>query len=544
MKTDQSSHHVSTLRDYLRVVRRRKWIIVLAVLLVPAAAIGFSVRQQPLYRATAEVLISHQNLANSLTGTVDPTMYQQPDRLAQTQADLARVPQVAQRVLNAVGLHDRSAQDFLASSTASAKQNADILALTVTDRDPALARRLATAYAKEFALYKQRLDTAALEKARVEVESRMGTACASPTDKSQLCQDLASSEQKLRTMEALVGSASVVRTADRTDQVQPKPIRNGLLGFVLGLVFGFGLAFLWEALDTRVRTAEEIGERLGLPLLARLPEPPRKLRRADRLVMLVSPRGVQAESFRMLRTNLEFVRLDRDVKTVMITSSVEQEGKSTTVANLAVALARGGQKVALVDLDLRRPFLDRFFDLRFRPGLTQVALGHAELEEALIPIAITDPETEAKAEQLAANGNGHANGNGNGNGLVKAAGLLQVLIAGPTPPNAGEFVGSRALEEIIGDLRERFDIVLVDAPPSLQVGDALLLSSKVDAVMVVTRMNVVRRNMLSELKRMLDRCPAEKLGFIVTGAEAEEGYGYAAYYYGSYAREMEKEHVA
>jgi len=115
-------------------------------------------------------------------------------------------------------------------------------------------------------------------------------------------------------------------------------------------------------------------------------------------------------------------------------------------------------------------------------------------------------------------------------------------IAGPIPPNPGEFVGGPALDEILGYLRERFDVVLIDAPPALQVNDALALSSKVDALIVITRMNVVRRHMLSELRRMLDRAPAEKLGFIVTGAKAEEGYGYADdYYYGSYTRAPEKE---
>src|SRR5205814_1509032 len=135
-----------------------------------------------------------------------------------------------------------------------------------------------------------------------------------------------------------------------------------------------------EALDTRVRSAEEVVERLELPLLARLPEPPRKLRADNRLAMLAEPTGVQAEAFRMLRTNLEFSALGKEIRTIMVTSSVEQEGKSTTVANLAIALARAGQRVVLVDLDLRRPFIDRFFDLDDHAGLTQVAIGHATLE--------------------------------------------------------------------------------------------------------------------------------------------------------------------
>jgi Mrp family chromosome partitioning ATPase len=324
----------------------------------------------------------------------------------------------------------------------------------------------------------------------------------------------------------------VVRTASSAVQVQPRPLRNGILGLALGLVLGLGLAFLWEALDTRVRSAEEIASKLGLPLLARLPAPPRQLRKDEQLVMLADARGVQAESFRMLRTNLEFVRLGHDIRTIMVTSAVEQEGKSTTVANLAVALARAGQRVALVDLDLRRPFIDHFFDLRYRPGLTQVALGQTTLEDALIPIAITEPTDPGPRDE-----------NGNGNATERPAaslptGGLRVLVSGPLPPNAGEFVGSEALAHILGDLRGRFDSILIDAPPLLQVGDPLALSAHVDALFVVTRMSVVRRPMLNEVRRQLDTAPSLKLGFVLTGAEGEDGYGYGGgYYYGSYRQQ-------
>lgn len=525
------SSHSATLRDYLRVVRRRKWIILQAVLLVPLAALALSLRQPALYEASSQVLINPQNLGYALNGIPDAGA-SQSDRVVETASQLARVPELARRVLSSADATDHTPSDFLAHSTATPKTNTFILELVVRDRDPQTARRLATAYAREFAKYKQRLDTESLQKALTGVEADLLTATDSKSPEYQSARE---NQQKLNTMMALqAANTTAVRLAGSAVKVQPKPVRNTILGLLLGTVLGFGLAFLWEALDTRVRTAEEIAERLELPLLARLPEPPRKLRKAERLVMLEDPRGVQAEAFRMLRTNLEFVRLNRDARTIMITSAVEQEGKSTTVANLAVALARAGQKVALVDLDLRRPFLDRFFDLRFRPGLTQVALGHAKLEEALIPIAIPDADARSNAQ------NG---GNGAANGAGTTAGLLAVLIAGPIPPNAGEFVGGRALEAILDDLNARFDIVLIDAPPALQVGDAMALSSKVDALMVVTRVNVVRRNMLTEMRRLLDRSPAEQLGFIVTGAQAEEGYGYGGYYYGAYERAEETEHV-
>jgi polysaccharide biosynthesis transport protein len=538
MRAEAHSHpgHSSSLRDYLRVVRRRKWIILQAVLIVPLAALALSLRQPALYEASSQVLINPQNLGYALSGIADPGA-SQADRVVETASQLARVPDLARRVLNSANVTGRTPAEFLANSSVTPKTNTYIEELVVRDRDPAVARRLATAYAREFAKYKQRLDTESLQKALNGIQADLRTVTDTNSPEYQSARD---NQQKLDTMMALqAANTTPVRLAGPAVKVQPKPARNTVLGLVLGTVLGFGLAFLWEGLDTRVRSAEEIGERLELPLLARLPEPPRKLRKTDRLVMLEDPRGAQAEAFRMLRTNLEFVRLNRDARTIMFTSSVEQEGKSTTVANLAIALARAGQKVALVDLDLRRPFLHRFFDIHDLPGLTQVALGHARLEEALAPITIPEPESRVRAES--------GSNNDKQNGVAAAGGLLTVLTTGPIPPNAGEFVSGPALERILMDLKARFDVILIDAPPALQVGDAMALSSKVDALIVVARMNVVRRHMLSEMGRILDRSPAEPLGFILTGAQAEEGYGgYGGYSYGGYraARSKEREPVS
>jgi Mrp family chromosome partitioning ATPase len=517
--------HAATLRDYLHVLRRRKWIILQAAVLVPAAAIGFSIHQQKLYRSSAQVLLSSQNLATELTGTQQTGVSVQPDRVAQTQADVARVPAIAARVLRRVPGTGLTVQSFLTRSGVSTATNADILTFEVMNRDGALARRLVDEYAASYTVYRRSLDTAAIHTALQSVDARIGQLVDAGGRGGALYASLVERQQTLATMQALqTSNAAVVQQAQKVVQVQPKTSRNAILGIFLGIVLGIGLAFLREALDTRVRNAEEIGERLGgLSLLARVPVPSKKLRAKNRLVMLDSPTGVQAEAFRMLRTNLDFATLGRNARTIMVTSAVEQEGKSTTIANLAVALARTGQRVVLVDLDLRRPFLHKFFDLD-SPGITQVALGHISLEEALVPVAIADARQRWKA---------NGNGNGNGHGAVK--GILEVLPSGPIPPDPGEFVGTAVLSEILEELRMRADFVLIDAPPVLHVGDAMALSTKVDGILVVTRMQVVRRHMLNELARQLANAPTPVLGFVVTAADEEESYGYGyGYGYGSY----------
>jgi Mrp family chromosome partitioning ATPase len=518
----------------VRVVRRRKWIILQAVLLLPIAAVVFSLQQQKLYRAGADVLLVQQNLATQLNGITDPTVYQQADRRAQTQADLARGPEIARQALRSAGLDDRSPQDLLSHSSVTAKQNADLLRFSVTDPDPSVAPKLANRYARAYISYRARLDTAALLQAKRDVDARLKELRRGSAPYETLV-------EKANTVDTMIALASkpavLVHPATRTAQVQPRPIRNAMLATVLGLVLGIGLAFLWEALDTRVRSAEEIGDRLGLPLLARLAEPSRKLRLQDRLVMLAEPHSVGAEAFRTLRTNLDFVALNGAPQTVMVTSAIQSEGKSTTVANLAVASARAGRRVVLVDLDLRRPYIDRFFPFEERPGLSQVALGYADLDDAILSVALTDHDQSPLVAHHGngANGTNGANGKngGNGNGHRSVDAVLDVVAAGPIPPDGGDFIGSEPVGEILARLRERYDVVLIDAPPLLRVGDGIALSARVDAMIVVTRLNILRRPMLNELRRVLDTLPAQRLGFVLTGADLDDGYtyGYGGYYH-------------
>ena len=418
--TAASPGHAATLRDYLHVAARRKWLIGATALAAPLAAVAFSLHQQRLYEAQAKVLLSTQNLAAQLTNTQSTGLNLQPDRIAATQASVARVPDVAQRALADVPGSGLTVHRFLQQSNVATATNADILTFDVVHQDPQLARRLVDAYAREYTRYRRQLDTASIAVALRSVNDRIATLEQAGDGASTLHASLVERQATLATMAALqTSNATVVEMAPPASQVQPKPLRNGILGLALGIVLGVGLAFLWEALDTRVRTAQEISDRLdGAPLLARLATPSRKLRSKNKLVMVAEPRSVQSEAFRMLRTNLEFIRLDREIQTVMVTSAVEQEGKSTTVANLAVALARAGQRVVLVDLDLRRPFLSTFFDLD-GPGVTEVALGYASLDGALASVVIDDggPRT-----------NGYTNGHG-----PSVEGVLEVLPAGPDP---------------------------------------------------------------------------------------------------------------
>ena len=513
--TDQA-HGASALSHYLRVVRRGAWIVLLTTVVVTGLAIVTSRSQDKVYEASAEVFLSGaRNLPPNLTDVSQ--VYVDPVRAVETQARLARVPEVARRAVDTPRFGDRTPQDLLASSTVTPNADADILTFTVSDGDPNAAAELASAYARAFTKYRRRLDTQSIVQAQRQLEERLAALDEAGKTRSGLYRELSRNDQELRTFEALQGSnTAVIRAGGDTVQTQPKTARNATLGLVLGLVLGIALAFVRDALNTRVRTAEEVHERLGVPLLGRIPQLPKRLVSENGLAMLDNPGAPETEVFRILATNLGFANLDRGAKTIMVTSAIRGEGKSTTLANTAVALARAGSKVALVDLDLKRPALDRLFGFRGRevPGITEVALGAVELNEALVRIPIFgDREREAGVRP------------------ASEQGALGVLQTGPIPPNSADFAASGRLGAVLDELAETCDVVLIDAPPILQVSDAMALTAKVDALLVVTRMSAVRRPALNELRRVLDQAPVAKLGFVLTGVRAQEGYGYG-YGYG------------
>jgi tyrosine-protein kinase len=498
------------LNDYLAILNRRKWVIVQTTLIVTVVAFVLSSRQDKVFQAGADVLLTRQSLSNVLTGVTSPDVYVAPERFVETQAGLARAPEVARRAIEQSGITTRTAGDLLASSSVRPSGNADLLNFTVQDGEPGIATRLASAYAAAFTEYKTDLDTSQLRQAREDLEERVAELRRTGQTRTDLYRELVDSAQQLRTMELLQTPNLVVRPATGAGQIAPTPKRNALLGLFLGLLLGLAIAFLWEALDKRVRSEDEIERRLGLPLLSRLPEPPRRLEKEGRLTMIDDPQDAHAEAIRRLRTNLEFANVDGRAKVVMITSAVEREGKSTTIANLAVAMARSGRNVALVDLDLRQPVIANYFDLQRRPGITDVVLERADLLATIVPVRLPVPRSASLSR----------------NGSVGAVGRLDVIPSGPLPANPGEFVGTQALARVLDQLRDGHDFVLVDSTPFLSVGDAMTLSARVDGIIVVTRLGVVQRRMLSDLSRELETSPASKLGFVVSGADVKEGYSY------------------
>lgn len=510
----------TTLRDALAVIRQRKQIVILCALLVPAAALVFSLLQKPAYQGQADVLLSQKNLAASLTNLQDQSIQaSNADRVAQTQAELAKTPIVARNTLKALGIKDMTATELLEATDVSSSQNSDILVFKITDHDRVRARKLVNEYAEQYTLFRTKIDTGAIAHALTEVDRQL-TGRQGRRAEGALRNTLLEKREQLRTLLALQTSNSyVVRVETKAEQVRPTPMRNTVLGVILGLMLGVALAFAFDALDTRLRTAEEIAEAIGAPLLVRVPlEGDRG--EAPEPLMIAEPNSPDTEAYRLLRSNLEFASLGNDARTILFTSAVENEGKSTTVANLAVAHALAGKRVCLADLDLRHPSVERMFNQLPGRGVTDIAVGNASLDEALVQIKLSEAGKTAAA-------------NGSGPDGEKTASGLWLLPCGAIPPDPGEFVSTQALAAVVGQLRERFDLVLIDTPPLLRVGDPITLSKNVDGIVVVGRRGVLHTGMASEIRRLLSAAPARTLGVVVIGGgSAERGYGYGGYGYG------------
>jgi capsular exopolysaccharide synthesis family protein len=480
----------STLQHYLGVLWRRRWFVVVPLVLLPVVVYASSARKPKVYRASASVLLNHQDqVASGVIGVQSPV--DDPNRYAVTQTQVAWTPRVARQVLDAAGFPRRTTKNLLDHT--GIYPIADTIVFAVRDHDPAVAARLASTYARVYVAYRRQLDTSELAETLTELQQRIAGLGPNGGASKQLYASLESKAEEIRVLEALRRSNVSLLTTPSLDDVEliaPLPAKNTSLALPAGLIIGIVLAFLAEALDTRVRSAEELEAGMGLPLLGRVP--PQTNGGTPALALLGAEGTGESEAFLTLRTRLALANLDLQGRVLLVASVCDGEGGAPVAGNLALALARAGSRVALVELDLRNPELGRLFGVdEARPGFTSVALRESTLDEALTPVAL-DPD-----------------------GPAAQAGRLELLTSGPLPPRPADFAGSAVAAQVLKELRERSDLILVHAPPLLSVGDAAALGPGVDALVLVSRLGVVRRSMVRDLRRALSSWPAATLGLVV-----------------------------
>ena len=456
IQSDESSPDLSVAHQYLGVARRQVVPIALILVVLPLVAIGASLMQQHLYRSSADVLLTHDDYASALGALSTPLdVAQDAKRVTDTEASVAATPAVADRALRSVRATGLTPDQFLASSNVTADPNADLLHFSVDAPRRAEAALLATAYAQAYTRYAGELAARGARQARLGVDRQLSELEAAGDNSSPLHRQLVRKGQQLRTMDALATSnAYVVRSASVPIRVQPKPLRNGVLGLALAVVLALGLVAVSQALDTRLYEADEIGEVLRVPLLGRLAT--RSLRpRAHRLGIATDPFGADAEVARLFKTRVEFAAAATGARTIMVTGDAGHERDASAVAQLAVAFAQGGRHVIVVDADVRAPAMDRVFECPREPGLLDVLAERSSLEEALVPVRsdgrryATAPVRDF-ARRLP--------------DLGSNAGSLNILPAGGGPDEAREFVGTSEFALCIAQLRDGADVVLIRRP--------------------------------------------------------------------------------
>jgi capsular exopolysaccharide synthesis family protein len=289
---------------------------------------------------------------------------------------------------------------------------------------------------------------------------------------------------------------TVVRRAQTpTSPSSPKKPLDLGLGLVVGLAVGVGGAVLREVLDRTIKSPEQIREMLDLPVLGAISRDPEAS--AHPLIVAGAPRSTRSESFRQLRTNLRFVNPDRPPRSIAITSAVPGEGKSTTATNLAITLANAGVQVCLIEGDLRRPKVATYLGIEGAVGLTDVLVGTFGLDDAIQ--------------------------------LWGTQGELKVLASGPLPPNPAELLASHAMSETLRELERRFDLVIIDCPPTLPVTDGALLANAADGALIVIRHGRTRRDQVLRAVESLRAASVHVFGVAMTFTPTR---GPDSYYYG------------
>jgi succinoglycan biosynthesis transport protein ExoP len=529
-----------SLRDYARIIWRRKLIVVALVVVAVAAAVAIDARKTPIYQGTAGMLLtpSTSTALSSNSNNSNP-------------ANLVDAP-TAVKVVESQSTRQAAAQLLKLTSVppASASQSGttNVVDISVKSTDPVFAAQVANAYANAYIQSQQVQALNSLLSAESQINARISaltiqinalqtrfntitnseiSATPSVSQSAQLASvtsqqtalvtQAATFKQQLAQLQLdanLTTGGGQLVTPATTDlhPVSPHKVRDAILALLVGLLLGFGLGILRDFQDDRIRSEEDLRRSVGgLPALGLIPEIGTwRDRGTPALVSIDAPNSNAAEAYRTLRTSLQFMALDHPIRTLAITSPLSNEGKTTTAANLAVTMAKGGRRVIVVGLDLRKARLHHFFGLDSDIGFTSVLVGEASLSDAL---------------QRVPNQDG-----------------LWLLAAGPLPPNPAELLASPAAAELLELLTEEADIVIIDTPPVLPVTDAAVVAARVDAVLLVAAAGRTNRRDAGRAVELLARVDAPLVGVVVNGISQGEsaGYYYGGYYGGyGYATDVE-----
>jgi Mrp family chromosome partitioning ATPase len=503
--------------EALKAAIRRAVPITIALAVLGAVAVN-AIRQiqGPRYEASARIVHSNADLAAALTGT-QPTFID-PQRAIETALVLARSPELYDRAARrrpALG----SSATLRTSTEVSGGDDTDVLVVTSTRDSPERAAETVNLVASEYIRWRSEITGEAVRRAIEQVRAQLAEPGETGADTTTGNREALERElDRLEVLETLSsGGATLIERADSAAKTSPSPIRDTLFGGALGFIVALLIAGAREAFNTRVRSEADVEDALGRPVLAAIQTLPK---RAD-LVTVGRHESRWGDTYALLAANVMQIRGKADRTVIAVTSAIAGEGKTTTAANLAVAMAQRGQRVILVDFDLRKPSVARIFRIPLdSPGVIQVVDGRAKLDRAVwsVPLNGAGPTPRAVAS-----------GNGQGDAdlvLASENGSLRVVAAGGAERGA-RIARSPLVAELLAALADDADVVVLDTPPALATVEMAELSRSVDMAIAVVRHGRVTRRSLAALSRQAEGWQTDLVGAVITDAPPEED----EYYY-------------
>jgi len=501
------------LGDYAAAVWRRKWTVVLTAILAVVVAVGLDMSKTKMYTSTVQVLLTVPGSAAGSSTSANASS--QPN--VATDIELMQSAAVKSSVAHTVG--------SVPTVAISEVGTTNVVQIAATSASPVAAAQIANAYANAYLAVSKsdylgsingqitQLQTQinSLQTTVNQINQQLTNSSGSNTSSLQAQLTSALSQQQLLKTQLLglqqsSASASGGQIVDPATPSavpsSPKTLEDALFALGIGLLIGIGIALLRDFLDDRIRNREDLELAAdGTTMIGLIPDVVTwKDRKTPLLISELSPKAPAAEAYRSLRTAVQFMSIERPIKLVQITSPAAADGKTTTSANLAVAMARAGQRVVLVACDLRKPRLHEFFGLPNMRGFTSVLLGDAEVNDVLIPV----PEED---------------------------GLL-LLPSGPIPPNPSELLSGARTRALFDQLASDFDVVVIDTSPILPVTDASVLATFTDAVILVAAANTSTKRDIRRAMELLSRVDANIVGTVLNRASQTDSYAYYRYGYG------------
>lgn len=448
------------LQGYLRVLRKNWWIILIATILGAGAGVLMNLQATPKYQSSVTFYVS---TPSDQAGTSAYQANQYALAKIESYSQLLTSDRLATMIKDKTAL-ELSPQAIAGEISASSDLNTVLLTATVTDPSPIRALQISTAISTEFGALVDELDN--------------------------------------RTTQDVTGSTVVLNVTSGptvgNKPVSPKTTTNIALGLIAGLIIGVALAILRGLLDTTVRSLDSLRAVTGVPALGSIGLD--SSARRSPVLLGEQLRSVRAESYRQIRTNLQFMDVDNPVQVLVVTSSIASEGKSSTATNLAIVSAETGRKVLIIEADLRRPRVADYLGLERAVGLSNVLAGQVVVQDVLQPWGQDG---------------------------------LMVLPCGSIPPNPSELLGSHNMVELLAELRTMFDFIIIDTPPLLPVTDAAVAATRADGVLLVVRYGKTTRNQINGSLRSLETVDARILGCAMSmmpkqGSDTDgyDGYGY------------------